>query len=123
MKTHNQALTNYSINTSALSYIEENLRPFQKKLGINLMELDNGCKILDMGVNAQSGWRAGIAMAEICMGCLGTASLHVEQLDGESIPYVHVQIDYPATIELCSHICIGAVGSLGILYCRRLYSR
>lgn len=43
------------------------------RLGINT--LDNGCRIIDAGINVPGGLEAGRLIAEICMGGLGTVKL------------------------------------------------
>jgi methenyltetrahydromethanopterin cyclohydrolase len=44
-------------------------------LRLGISELDNGCRIIDAGINVPGGLEAGRLIAEICMGGLGTVKL------------------------------------------------
>ncbi len=45
------------------------------KLRLGIQILDNGCTVIDAGINALGGLEAGRIITEICMGGLGTATL------------------------------------------------
>ncbi len=45
------------------------------KLRLNVSKLDNGCTIVDAGINAEGGLEAGRLIAEICLGGMGTVTL------------------------------------------------
>lgn len=44
-------------------------------LRLGVSELENGCRIIDAGINIHGGLEAGRLIAEICMGGLGTVNL------------------------------------------------
>ena len=44
-------------------------------LRLDVTRLDNGCRIIDAGINAPGGLESGRLITEICMGGLGTAKL------------------------------------------------
>jgi len=45
------------------------------KLRLDVQTLDNGCTIIDAGINALGGLEAGRIITEICLGGMGTVSL------------------------------------------------
>ncbi len=45
------------------------------KYRLGIQKLENGCIIIDAGINAPGGLEAGRIITEICMGGMGTASL------------------------------------------------
>lgn len=45
------------------------------KLRLNVQQLENGCTIIDAGINAPGGLEAGRIITEICLGGMGTVSL------------------------------------------------
>lgn len=46
------------------------------KLRVGVETLDNGCTIVDAGINVPGGLEAGRIIAEICLGGMGTVSLN-----------------------------------------------
>ncbi len=53
----------------------ENLVVNASALRLDISKLDNGCRIIDAGINVPGGLEAGRLIAEICMGGLGTVKL------------------------------------------------
>ncbi|OQK17601.1 methenyltetrahydromethanopterin cyclohydrolase [Methyloprofundus sedimenti] len=45
------------------------------KLRLNVQQLENGCTIIDAGINVPGGLEAGRIITEICLGGMGTVSL------------------------------------------------
>lgn len=45
------------------------------KLRLNVQKLDNGCTIIDAGINAAGGLEAGRIITEICLGGMGTVAI------------------------------------------------
>lgn len=45
------------------------------KLRLNVQRLDNGCTLIDAGINAPGGLEAGRIITEICLGGMGAVSL------------------------------------------------
>lgn len=53
----------------------EHLVTHAEALRVDVSTLDNGCRIIDAGINTHGGLEAGRIIGEICMGGLGTVSL------------------------------------------------
>ncbi|MDD5275940.1 MAG: methenyltetrahydromethanopterin cyclohydrolase [Methylovulum sp.] len=45
------------------------------KLRLNVQKLENGCTIIDAGINAAGGLEAGRIITEICLGGMGTVAI------------------------------------------------
>ncbi len=65
-------------------------------LRVRARRLDNGARVIDAGIEVEGGLRAGLALAEICMGGLGTVTYVPLQLGAETWPGVSVWTDHPA---------------------------
>ncbi|MDD5273062.1 MAG: methenyltetrahydromethanopterin cyclohydrolase [Methylovulum sp.] len=63
-----------SVNKLAQPLVQE-LLDNADKLRLHLHTLDNGCTIIDAGINAPGGLEAGRIITEICLGGMGTVSL------------------------------------------------
>lgn len=63
-----------SVNKLAQPLVEHLLKN-ATALRISVEQLDNGCTIIDAGINVNGGLEAGRIVAEICLGGLGTVSL------------------------------------------------
>ena len=66
-------------------------------LRVVVSKLENGCRIIDAGINCPGGLEAGRIIAEICMGGLGTVKLRALQifLISRFLPSVRVKINTP----------------------------
>ena len=58
--------------------------------------LGNGARVIDAGVQTPGGYDAGLAIAEICMGGLGSIAYAPVQIGDQSWPGVTVWTDHPA---------------------------
>ncbi|MGZ8136534.1 MAG: methenyltetrahydromethanopterin cyclohydrolase [Methylococcaceae bacterium] len=74
------------------------------KLRLGIEFLENGCTIIDAGINAPGGLEAGRIIAEICLGGMGTVTL------GHS-PYT---INWPLSVNV--HTGNPVLGCLGSQY-------
>ncbi len=63
-----------SVNKLAAPLVEQLLGQADK-LRLGITRLDNGCTIIDAGINVPGGLEAGRIIAEICMGGLGTVTI------------------------------------------------
>ncbi len=70
---------------TALPGINQLVKPLLERLveqavplRLAVSELDNGCRVIDAGINVPGGLEAGRLIAEICMGGLGRANLRAE---------------------------------------------
>lgn len=70
----NQESTSPSLNKLTAPLVDY-LVTNAASLRLAVSELDNGCRIIDAGINAPGGLEAGRIIAEICMGGLGTVKL------------------------------------------------
>lgn len=75
-------------------------RAAEMRVGVHT--LDGGTRILDAGLERLGGLAAGLALARMCMGGLGTISITPLLMDGASFPGVCVWTDHPATACMAS---------------------
>lgn len=66
------------------------------ELNIAVSTLDNGTTVLDCGVCANGGIEAGLLFAEVCMGGLGTCTVHPVSAGDFYVPGVKVYADNPS---------------------------
>jgi methenyltetrahydromethanopterin cyclohydrolase len=64
--------------------------------------LPGGARVIDAGVEAEGGYDAGLALAEICMGGLGNVAYTPVQIGGAAWPGVTVWTDHPAVSCMAS---------------------
>ncbi|CAN5751538.1 methenyltetrahydromethanopterin cyclohydrolase [soil metagenome] len=64
--------------------------------------LGSGARVIDAGVEAEGGYRAGLAIAEICMGGLSDIAYTTVQVGAQSWPGVLVSTDHPAVSCMAS---------------------
>jgi methenyltetrahydromethanopterin cyclohydrolase len=74
------------------------------KLRVGIEKLENGCTIIDAGINAPGGLEAGRIIAEICLGGMGTVTL-------SHSPYAE---NWPLTVNV--HTGNPVLGCLGSQY-------
>ena len=67
-----------------------------ESLRVRTFRLPGGARVIDAGVEVDGGIEAGLALAEICMGGLGSVTMSTVQIGGESHPGVLVWTDHPA---------------------------
>jgi methenyltetrahydromethanopterin cyclohydrolase len=71
-------------------------------LRVGSSTLGNGARVIDAGVDTDGGYRAGIALSEICMGGLGDIRSTTVPIGGQSWPGVLVTTDHPAVSCMAS---------------------
>jgi methenyltetrahydromethanopterin cyclohydrolase len=64
-------------------------------LRVGTRSLRGGARVLDLGIEAEGGLGAGLALAEMCMGGLGRAAIAHVEIGGERWPAVQVWTDHP----------------------------
>ncbi|MBA3893909.1 MAG: methenyltetrahydromethanopterin cyclohydrolase [Gemmatimonadales bacterium] len=64
--------------------------------------LGSGARVIDAGVEAEGGYGAGLAIAEICMGGLSDIAYTMVQVGAQSWPGVLVSTDHPAVSCMAS---------------------
>jgi methenyltetrahydromethanopterin cyclohydrolase len=71
-------------------------------LRVRSTTLGNGARVIDAGVDTEGGYRAGIALSEICMGGLGVIRYTTVPMGGQTWPGVLVTTDHPAVSCMAS---------------------
>jgi methenyltetrahydromethanopterin cyclohydrolase len=94
-------LTPPNLNAAAAE-IADGMEEHAGQLRVSARRLGNGARVIDAGIEADGGLKAGLALAEICMGGLGTVSYVPLQLGGETWPGVIVWTDHPAVSCMAS---------------------
>ncbi|HEY8104538.1 MAG TPA: methenyltetrahydromethanopterin cyclohydrolase [Gemmatimonadales bacterium] len=94
-------LTPPNVNAAAAE-IADGLEEHAAALRVNVRTLANGARIIDAGIEVDGGLDAGLALAEICMGGLGTVTYCPVELGGETWPGVTVWTDHPAVSCMAS---------------------
>ena len=94
-------LTPPNLNAAAAE-IADAMEEHAAQLRVRARRLDNGARVIDAGIEVDGGLKAGLALAEICMGGLGTVSYVPLQLGGETWPGVSVWTDHPAVSCMAS---------------------
>lgn len=72
------------------------------QLRVSACVLGNGARIIDAGIQTDGGVEAGLALAAICMGGLGTVTCTPLQLADDVWPGVTVRTDHPAVSCMAS---------------------
>lgn len=97
-------MTHYSVNQAAARIIEEEILPRANQLNIEVHTLMNGAIVLDMGIYAKGGFRAGKYFAEVGMGGLGVLRYKLMKLDRYWVPGLQVIADNPAICEMSAYV-------------------
>jgi methenyltetrahydromethanopterin cyclohydrolase len=84
-----------------------------RELGITVSTLPSGARVLDAGVDAPGGLRAGLALAELCMGGLGYIDYVPLWIGGESWAGVQAWTDHPAVACMASQYAGWAIDPEG----------
>ncbi|MCF2137182.1 MAG: methenyltetrahydromethanopterin cyclohydrolase [Candidatus Thorarchaeota archaeon] len=90
-----------SVNRQAMEIVQTIIKK-HRKLGCEILELENGCTIIDAGINTQGSRELGRLVGEVCLGGLGVVrftEMHIEDL---TLPAVSVNVDQPAIATLGS---------------------
>jgi methenyltetrahydromethanopterin cyclohydrolase len=90
-----------SLNALAAE-IADDMEARAGRLRVRAFVLGNGARIIDAGVESAGGLDAGLALATICMGGLGTVACTAVQLADDVWPGVTVWTDHPAVSCMAS---------------------
>ncbi len=82
--------------------IAEDMMDYSEELNVKALELKNGSKVIDCGINVEGGYEAGLMFTDICMGGFGTSSITVHKVDEIPLAFIDVTTDHPAIS------CLGA---------------
>ena len=94
-------MTSLRMNEAA-SEIADSMADQPDVLRIKSYRLESGARIIDAGVEVAGGIEAGLALAEICMGGLGSVSCTPLQIGGQSHVGLTVWTDHPAVACMAS---------------------
>jgi methenyltetrahydromethanopterin cyclohydrolase len=72
--------------------------------GVIVDRLPSGATLIDMGIEAQGGYEAGLMASRIAMGGAGTATLGYWDYEGLTLPTVIVSTDHPPVSLLGSQL-------------------
>ncbi|NIR37284.1 MAG: methenyltetrahydromethanopterin cyclohydrolase [Actinobacteria bacterium] len=87
-----------SVNREAMKTVRVILEEADA-LGVEVDRLDNGATVVDMGLRAKGGWRAGRLYTLVTIGGLGEVSYEPFAVAGRMLSAVRVMIDHP--VEGC----------------------
>jgi methenyltetrahydromethanopterin cyclohydrolase len=90
-----------SVNEKGMEIAEE-MMDWSEELKVKTIELKNGSKVIDCGVNVDGGYEAGLMFTDICMGGFGTSSISVHKVNEIPLAFVDITTDHPAIS------CLGA---------------
>jgi methenyltetrahydromethanopterin cyclohydrolase len=94
-------MTPFGMNQLATE-IADDLEEHAPLLRVQARTLPSGARVIDAGVEADGGYDAGLALAEICMGGLGNVAYTPLQIGGEAWPGLTVWTDHPAVACMAS---------------------
>ena len=94
-------VTSLRMNEAA-SEIADSMADQADLLRVRSFRLPSGARVIDAGVETDGGIEAGLALAEICMGGLGTVSCAPLQIGSQSHAGLIVWTDHPAVACMAS---------------------
>lgn len=92
-----------SINEEAVKVVK-NVISNAARLGVKVEKLDNGTTILDMGINAEGSWQAGIEFIKLNMGNLGNVDIVPYRVGELELSSVFLHSDQVVTATIASQI-------------------
>jgi methenyltetrahydromethanopterin cyclohydrolase len=110
-----EQLTSLQMNDLAVE-IADGLEDHAPLLRVRAHHLPSGARVIDAGIEVDGGFDAGLALAEICLGGLGTVLYTPLQIGGASWPGVTVWTDHPAVACMASQYAGWAI-SLDKFFC------
>lgn len=97
-------MEHWSVNAAAVQMVEQEVLPNAQRLNIQVHTLANGATVLDMGIHAKGGFRAGKYFAEIGMGGLGKLTYQRVEIGKYQMPGLQVVTENPAVCEMSSYV-------------------
>ncbi len=94
-------MTDLHMNALALE-IADGMDEAAAQLRVVSHTLGNGARVIDAGITVDGGYDAGLALAEICMGGLGSVTYAPVMIGTENWPAVAVWTDHPAVSCMAS---------------------
>ena len=91
-----QTETSLDVNSNSLEIVNEMIRN-SRKLGLAVTKLANGTTVVDAGIKAHGGLRAGLLVAKASLGGLAEVTLSAVSYSIDTVlPRVNVVADFPA---------------------------
>lgn len=97
-------MEHWSVNEAAAELLEREVLPNAEKLNIQVHRLRNGAVVLDMGIHAKGGFRAGKYFAEVGMGGLGRLRFTMLPLEHYMVPGLQISTENPSVCEMASYV-------------------
>ncbi|TFF96790.1 methenyltetrahydromethanopterin cyclohydrolase [Candidatus Thorarchaeota archaeon] len=97
-----------SINKRAMELVDR-VAKHSTKLECAILEMDNGCRVIDCGVEVPGSDEAGRLIAEICLGGLGAVKLSQTHIGKMTLPSVIVSVENPQVACLASQLAGWAI--------------
>jgi len=92
----------FSVNQEAVKLVKEEIIPKAEQLNVEILHLNNGTTVIDMGVNKSGSLSAGILFTEATFGGLGWAQFGYFKKGEINLPSIDVYIDKPREGTLSS---------------------
>lgn len=96
-------MEHWSVNEAAAAIVENEVIPLADRLNIEIHRLNNGATVIDMGIKAKGGFRAGKYFAEIGMGGLGKLRYMMMKSKDLLLPGLQCTTENPDICELSSY--------------------
>jgi methenyltetrahydromethanopterin cyclohydrolase len=90
-----------SVNNNAFEILKVVVKN-SDELGLKVSKLKNGTTIIDAGIDAPGGLRAGVIISQLSLGGLSEVRLTEELYDDLSLNSIYVATDLPHIAVLCS---------------------
>ena len=91
-----QTETSLDVNSNSLEIVNEMIKN-SRKLGLAVTRLANGTTVVDAGIKAHGGLRAGLLVAKASLGGLAEVTLSAVSYSNDTVlPRVNVVADFPA---------------------------
>ncbi|NVM28932.1 MAG: methenyltetrahydromethanopterin cyclohydrolase [Candidatus Helarchaeota archaeon] len=104
-----------SVNKEALKVVKEIIAK-STRLNVDVIELNNGSTVIDMGVNVSGGYEAGLKMGEVCLGGLATITWDSVNIGEYLLPALTVVTDHPTIACMASQFAGWRIKPKGLDY-------
>lgn len=92
----------FSVNQRAVQIVKEQIIPYAEEMNCKVIQLKNGATVIDMGIDAPGGYRAGKLFVEATIGGMGVVAFGQFKLGEIDLPSIDVYIDRPQEATLVS---------------------
>lgn len=92
----------FSVNQEAAKIVKEKIIPNAEKLNSEVIHLNNGTTVVDMGINTGGSWTAAKLFIQATIGGLGEVKFGRYKVGEINLPSIEVYIDKPREATLSS---------------------